>query len=136
MNCYKKSTLSAYNHATQTLAANTVIELTGSTRTGTSIHYNPTQIDLVHPGLYKVIFNANGVSGTGEVVVQLQRNGVAVNGASAEATLVAGDNTALNFSTIIDVAGCPCSLPVALTFVNDGVASIIEDVNITIEKIA
>lgn len=103
-----------------------------------SIRLSNNAINICTGGLYKIIANANGVSGSAVVTLQLRNNGNNVNGASASATLAAADNTGLGFSYILNIPNCPCgiSTPASLTVVNTGVASTLSNFTITVEKLA
>lgn len=137
-NCYQKSTVTAYNTVPQTLAVNGIVALPTGSSTGKSITLANNAININNGGLYKIIVNANGVSGTGAVTLQLRNNNVNITGALGTATLAAADNTALGFSYILNIPNCPCGVttPTSLTVVNTGVSATVTNITVTVEKIA
>ena len=141
-NNYKKSTLQAWNLATQAAAVNDVLKFNNSQKTGCAVEFaNGTgSITIRKPGLYQVVFNGIAVeSGTaGNVAVQLQKNGVDVSGATAQAT--SANATAIvnpAFTTIIEVPqSCACVNNTAvLTVKNSGVAANFTTANLSVTKL-
>ena len=138
-NCYKKSTLDAYNISEQTLTINENLDFTNSVKTGVSIEYinGSSAITINRPGLYLVNFNAIG-GGKGNVIVKLQENGEDVRGAVAGASSAATtDIVNLSFSALIDVApSCNCiKNDSVLTVLNAGVDANYINANITVTKL-
>lgn len=138
-NCYKKSTLNAYNISEQILTVNENLDFTNSVKTGVSIEYinGSSTITINRPGLYLVNFNAIA-GGNGNVIVKLQDNGEDVKGAVAgSSSTAATDIVNLSFNTLIDVApSCNCVKNNAvLTVLNAGVDANYINANITVTKL-
>jgi hypothetical protein len=95
---------------------------------------------LNKPGYYYVSFNADAAAteAVGLLSIELQNNGVAVQGAEASSTTTtAGNISNYAFSTIIRVPPSCCAIDntAKLTIVNTGVAATYSNVNINITKL-
>lgn len=82
-------------------------------------------IQLNKCGIYEITVTDNVVgSGTGEIIVQMQKNGVLQP--QAIMSTAATGQTNMSFSTLIQVpqnnnVNCPCSTPTTINFVNTGI---------------
>jgi hypothetical protein len=141
-NRYKKSILNAYTNQTQVLTTGQTLKFNNiNISDGSSIDFDAGtgSVTLRSPGVYLVIVNATGAeSGTaGLVTIQLQRNGVNVNGASSSSTSSAvTDFRSVNFSTPIKVLPSCASIDnsTVITVLNSGVGATYSNVNITVIK--
>lgn len=133
--------ISSYNNTTQTVAVNGLLTFTTDRiLTGCTATRDGNTFQLNKPGYYYVTFNAVAAAteAVGELIIELQNNGVAVPGAEAASTTVAaGNNNNYAFATIIRVPPSCCAVDNAarLTLVNTGVAATFENVNINITKL-
>ena len=133
--------ISSYNNTIQTVAANGLLTFTTDRiLTGCTATRDGSTFQLNKPGYYYVTFNAVAAAteAVGELVIELQNNGVAVPGAEAASTTVtAGNNDNYAFTTIIRVLPSCCAIDnvANLTLVNTGVAATFENVNINITKL-
>ena len=133
--------ISSYNNTTQTVAVDGLLTFTTDRiLTGCTATRDGSTFQLNKPGYYYVTFNAVAAAteAVGELVIELQNNGVAVPGAEAASTTVtAGNNDNYAFATIIRVLPSCCIVDNAakLTLVNTGVAATFENVNINITKL-
>ena len=142
MNNYQKSSLFAYNTASQTVATNGTILFNNFKQTGCSIKLETNNTAKISkPGLYSVNVSVSAAQSdtTGSATIQLFNNGVAVPGAISSAdTSSATDVEVLTFSTVVQVnpncAAVTNNCPVNLTVVNTGVATTITNPIITIVK--
>lgn len=140
-NRYRKSTLNAYNSDNQTITTSGLVSFPNFNRTGCSIDFTGgTSIAIDKPGLYQITFNGTvESSGTsGNVVVQLFKNGVLVPGAVSEAQLTsATDIENVAFSTIVEIPpSCNCvNNDATLTVVNTGVEAVLNNANVTVVKL-
>ena len=132
--------ISAYNSTTQTLAVGASYTFdTNRIATGCTVGHvagTPAFV-LTKPGYYYVSFNTTFTSQTtGDVTVQLLKDGVAVPGATGTQTIAtAGDISSVAFATIVKVLPSCCAIDntATLTFTVDGVAidATVAAVNIT-----
>lgn len=133
--------ISSYNITTQTVAANGLLTFTTDRiLTGCTATRDGNTFQLNKPGYYYVTFNAVAAAteAVGELVVELQNNGVAVPGAEAASTATtAGNNDNYAFATIIKVPPSCCAIDntAKLTLVNTGVAATFANVNVNITKL-
>ena len=133
--------ISSYNITTQTVAANGLLTFTTDRiLTGCTATRDGSTFQLNKPGYYYVTFNAVAAAteAVGELVVELQNNGVVVPGAeAASTTTTAGNNDNYAFATIIKVPPSCCAIGniAKLTFVNTGVAATFANVNVNITKL-
>ena len=133
--------ISSYNITTQAIATNDLLTFTTDRiLTGCTATRNGSTFQLNKPGYYYVTFNAVAAAteAVGELVVELQNNGVAVPGAeAASTTITAGNNDNYAFATIIKVPPSCCAIDntAKLTLVNTGVAATFANVNVNITKL-
>ena len=133
--------ISSYNITAQTVAANGLLTFTTDRiLTGCTATRDGSTFQLNKPGYYYVTFNAVAAAteAVGELVVELQNNGVAVPGAeAASTTTTAGNNDNYAFATIIKVPPSCCAIDntAKLTLVNTGVAATFANVNVNITKL-
>ena len=133
--------ISSYGNNSKTIASEGAVTfdvnriVTGCTIT----HAEGTpSFKLNKPGYYFVIFNGDVTGATGDVVIQLTSNGVAIPGSEATTTLGANTDTAnISFSSIIKVL--PSCTVIdnlqTLVFVNAGVEATFTNVNVIITKL-
>ena len=133
--------ISSYNITTQTVAVNGLLTFTTDRiLTGCTATRDGSTFQLNKPGYYYVTFNAVAAAteAVGELVVELQNNGVAIPGAeAASTTTTAGNNDNYAFATIIKVPPSCCAIDntANLTLVNTGVAATFTNVNVNITKL-
>lgn len=132
--------ISSYNITTQNVAVDGLLTFTTDRiLTGCTVTRNGPIFQLNKPGYYYVTFNANGsATSVADVTIELQKNGIAVPGATATITPAAVGNTMnFAFATIIKVPPSCCAVDntANLTLVNTGVAAIFTNVNINITKL-
>ena len=133
--------ISSYNITAQTVAANGLLTFTTDRiLTGCTATRDGSTFQLNKPGYYYVTFNAVAAAteAVGELVVELQNNGVAIPGAeAASTTTTAGNNDNYAFATIIKVPPSCCAIDntAKLTLVNTGVAATFANVNVNITKL-
>lgn len=133
--------ISSYNSASQTIATDDLLGFAQDTiLTGCTVTRKDGTFYLNKPGFYYVTFNAVGAATTtvGEVIVELQSDGVAVPGAIASFTPSAVEvNGNLAFATIVKVNPICCLSQnrQALTLVNAGVETLYSNVKINITKL-
>lgn len=140
---YQKSVLNAYTNTSQTLVANQAIAFNNiNVLNGCSIDFTAgtTSVELQKPGVYLVTVDSSvAESGTaGVITMQLQNNGVNVNGAVSNIdSTAAGDINGMSFSTVIKVLPSCCAVnnTVTLTVLNTGVGAVYSNANITIIKL-
>lgn len=114
-----------------------------SVKTGYTVMHAPgsTTFSLNKPGFYFITFNGVGAATTttGNITVQLQRNGIAVPGATSStvSNTALTDIGSLSFSTIIQVKPSCCSVDNStnLTLVNTGVPTTFSNINVVITKL-
>ena len=132
--------ISAYNSATQTLAVGEAYTFdTNRIATGCTVGHvaGTSAFTLTKPGYYYVSFNTTFTSQTtGDVTVQLLKDGVAVPGATGTQTIAtAGDISSVAFATIVKVLPSCCAIDntATLTFTVSGlgVDATVAAVNIT-----
>lgn len=133
--------ISSYNISSQDVLVNGVISFsTDRILTGCTATRNGNTFQLNKPGYYYVSFNADAAAteAVGLLSIELQNNGVAVQGAEASSTTTtAGNISNYAFSTIIRVPPSCCAIDntAKLTIVNTGVAATYSNVNINITKL-
>lgn len=140
-NQYQKSVLSASSGA-QTLLTNANIPFnTTNLLNGVSIEFNGgTTISLVKPGVYLISVDANvAEAGTaGLISMQVQKNGVNINGAKASVDSSAtGDAENIHVTTLVKVLPSCCMVNnnANITVVNNGVGAVYSNTNITVVKL-
>ena len=109
---------------------------------GCSINYvaGSSSIQLKKPGVYLISVDATAAeSGTaGTVTMQLQKNGVNVEGAKSSSNSAAvTDFNGMSFSTVVKVLPSCASIDntTTLTVLNTGVGAIYSNTNITVVKL-
>lgn len=136
--------INSYTSTSQTLLANSAINfVTDKVKTGCGVTHieGTTSFLLNKPGIYEVEFNGSAaVSGAiaGNIIVQLQENGVNSAGASSTATSASTTTLVpLSFSTLVRVRPSCSSInnSITLTFINSGVDAIYNNVNVIITRI-
>ena len=108
----------------------------GSTtrRYGCNIRQDGNAITLCGQGYYLVNVSATvAPTAAGTVSLTAQKDGVAIIGATAAQTVAANGVANLNITAIVrNVCGCDGSL---LSLVLDGVASVVNNLAVTVEKL-
>jgi hypothetical protein len=134
--------ISSYNATTQNVAVGApYVFNTNRIVTGCTVGHTPgtSTFTLTKPGYYYVTFNTTFTTATaGDVVIELQNNGIAVPGANgAETVTTAGDTKSISFATIIKVApSCAMVSNIAsLAFVVTGIALDATTANVNITKL-
>ena len=137
--------INSYTNTTLAVLTNEALNFNiNSVKTGCTVTHSPgsTTFSLNKPGFYFVTFNGAGAATgatVGNIVVQLQQNGVDIPGAlaSAESTTALTDVKNLSFSTIIQVKPSCCAVDnnVNLTFVNTGIPTTFSNINVAITKL-
>lgn len=137
INSYTNTSLAVLTNETLNFNINSI-------KTGCTVTHSPgsTTFSLNKPGFYFVTFNGVGAATdtpVGNIIVQLQQNGVNVPGAltSAASTTALTDVESLSFSTIIQVKPSCCAVDnnVNLTFVNTGIPTTFSNINVAITKL-
>lgn len=137
--------LFTFSNTSQTVVTDQLLNFNNNTiQTGcTATHAaGSSSISLNKPGYYMVSFNADGVeSGTaGNITVQLNGNGTAIQGAEATANSAAvADVVNLKFTALVQVmpncCGNQTNTPYTLTFANTGVGAIFTNAAVSVTKI-
>ena len=137
--------INSYTNTTLAVLTNEALNFNiNSVKTGCTVTHSPssTTFSLNKPGFYFVTFNGVGAATgatVGNIVVQLQQNGVNVPGAlaSAESTTALTDVKNLSFSTIVQVKPSCCAVDnnVNLTFVNTEIPTTFSNINVVITKL-
>lgn len=150
MNCnriYQKSILDTYTNTSTTLVAGANIPLNiNYILNGCSIAHTETSptINLLKAGKYLVTFNATlapSGTATGNMTVQLFRNGVAVPGATSSVSGTSEtDVENVNITKIIEVDSvCPCAgngnVTIPLVFTNTGIEAVYSNIQVTVTKL-
>lgn len=132
--------ISSYTITTQTLATNDALIFSNDRiKTGcTVLHFEGTPtFTLNKTGYYFISFNAD-VAGTGDIVIQLQNNGVLIPGASATNTSTGTTDIGnMSFTTIVQAPPSCCAIDNTprITLVNTGDAATITNANLVITKL-
>lgn len=140
---YQKSVLNAVSTTTETLTTGQLLPFTNiNILNGCSINYvaGSSSIQLKKPGVYLISVDATAAeSGTaGTVTMQLQKNGVNVEGATSSSNSAAvTDFNGMSFSTVVKVLPSCASIDntTTLTVLNTGVGAIYSNTNITVVKL-
>ena len=133
--------ISSYNINTQDVLTNGIVSFsTDRILTGCTATRDGNTFQLNKPGYYYITFNADAaaIETVGLLAMQLQNNGVAVQGAEASSTTTtAGNISNYAFSTIIRVLSSCCAVDntAKLTIVNTGVDATYSNVNINVTKL-
>lgn len=124
------------NTSAQALTAGSIIPVGSTTRRfGKSIRQDGNTITLLGEGYYHVNASATLIpSAAGTVTVTGQKDGVAVVGATASATVAAVSTaTNLNLDFIVrNICGCSSSI---LSFVLTGADATLSNLAVTVEKL-
>jgi hypothetical protein len=138
---YQKSLLNA-SSGSQTVLTNSAIPFTTTNLLdGVSIQFTGgTTISLVKPGVYLISVDANvAEAGTaGLIAMQIQKNGVNINGAKASVDSSAtGDAENIHVTTLVKVLPSCCMINnnASITVLNSGVGAVYSNANITIVKL-
>ena len=124
------------NTSAQALTAGSIIPVGSTTRRfGKSIRQDGNTITLLGEGYYHINASATLIpSAAGTVTVTGQKDGVAVVGATASATVAAVSTaTNLNLDFIVrNICGCSSSI---LSFVLTGADATLSNLAVTVEKL-
>lgn len=124
------------NTSAQALTAGSIIPVGSTTRRfGKSVRQDGNTITLLGEGYYHVNASATLIpSAAGTVTVTGQKDGVAVVGATASATVAAVSTaTNLNLDFIVrNICGCSSSI---LSFVLTGADATLSNLAVTVEKL-
>jgi hypothetical protein len=138
---YQKSLLNA-SSGSQTLLTNATVPFTTTNLLdGCSIQFTGgSTISLVKPGVYLVSVDANvAESGTAGIIsMQIQKNGVNINGAKASVDSSAtGDAENIHVTTLVKVLPSCCMVNnnANITVLNSGVGAVYSNANITVVKL-
>ena len=106
----------------------------------TAVLLAPATVALNKSGVYSIIVDASGEAQTdGEIVIQMSKNGVLQAQAQSTVTGATGDIDTLGFATLVQVSdnnSCRCSdSPTTIQFMNTGVETIYNNVNVVITKV-
>lgn len=129
-----KSAIYTVNTAAPTVAVNNIIPLGNTVRRyGCNLRQDGDAISMCGCGYYLVNASITATpSAAGTVTVTAQKDGVAMTGATASAT-VAAANTAVNLNIATIVRNiCDSSL---LSFALTGAASVVNNIAVTVEKL-
>ena len=131
-----KSLIQTVNQSSQTVAANSIIDL-GSVirRFGCNLRLNGNSVEVDGEGYYKIDCNVTlAPVAAGNVTIAIYKNGVALTGATASGSVTtAGNLITLPIQTTIR-EGCCCDGGVALTVVLVSGASTVSNVAMRVEK--
>lgn len=134
MSC--KSAIYTANTATQALVAGNIISL-GSIirRFGCSVNLNGSGVNLKEPGYYDVKASITAApTAVGTVTAALFRNGVAVPGAVASASVSTANNSVtLPIATLVRESCCGDDSTLTLVF--SGAAANVTNVALVVEKV-
>ena len=139
---FRKSSLYAYNTASQTVPVNGTIAFTNSTVTGCSLRQaTTTNSEIRHSGLYSVSVSATVASTetSGNITIQLLQNDVAVPGAASTTTSTAAtDVESVSFSVPLAINPNCCAVtnnvPANLSVIVTGNAATVTNPIISIIK--
>lgn len=128
----------AYTSTSQTVPAEGLVVLAQAVRRGHSASLTGTGITLNRPGsFYLVNVSVRGTTtAAGELGITANIDGAAIPAARGSQTVAAaGDqaNISLTFGVATDSFAC-CDPP-TLTLVNSGIASILESVAVTVQRL-
>ena len=131
-----KSLIQTVNQSSQTVAANSIIDL-GSVirRFGCNLRLNGNAIEVNGEGYYKIDCNVTlAPTAAGNVTIAIFKNGVQLTGATATGSVsTAGNLITLPVQTTIR-EGCQCDGGTALTVVLLSGASTVSNVALRVEK--
>lgn len=130
-----KSAIYTTNVSNPTVAVGGIVPVGSTTRRyGCNIRQDGNAITLCGQGYYLVNISATvAPTAAGTVSLTAQKDGVAIIGATAAQTVAANGVANLNIAAIVrNACGCDGSL---LSLVLDGVASVINNLAVTVEKL-
>lgn len=130
-----KSAIYTTNVSNPTVAVGGIVPVGSTTRRyGCNIRQDGNAITLCGQGYYLVNVSATvAPTAAGTVSLTAQKDGVAIIGATAAQTVAANGVANLNIAAIVrNACGCDGSL---LSLVLDGVASVINNLAVTVEKL-
>lgn len=130
-----KSAIYTTNVSNPTVAAGGIVPVGSTTRRyGCNIRQDGNAITLCGQGYYLVNVSATvAPTAAGTVSLTAQKDGVAIIGATAAQTVAANGVANLNIAAIVrNACGCDGSL---LSLVLDGVASVVNNLAVTVEKL-
>lgn len=140
INKYQKSSLRAYNTATQSIGNATFSNIGYQSGVSINLTAGSDTIYLKNPGLYYITADvdlSNSTAATASTV-QMYVNGVALAGALTEATIItAGDVEPGSIAAVVPVGSqyC-CSQGIPITFVISGTTATVQNINVVAIKIA
>ena len=123
------------------VAENTPVQFNNVVTKGCTVTMSGNStINLNKCGVYCVEMDAFGEAGAvGDITLQLYKNGIAQEGAISTVTGATGDNDTLSFKALVQVqtnnTPCPCTAPVTLQLMNNGVAVTGLHANIVVTKL-
>lgn len=129
-----KSAIYTVNAVASTVAVGDLIPL-GSTsrRYGCNLRQDDNGITATGAGYYLVTMSATvAPTAAGAVTITVQKDGVAIIGATATSTAAAGAATDLAFSTVVRNIGCDSSI---LSFVLTGAAATVSNFAVSVVKL-
>lgn len=130
-----KSAIYTTNVSNPTVAVGGIVPVGSTTRRyGCNIRQDGNAITLCGQGYYLVNVSATvAPTAAGTVSLTAQKDGVAIIGATAAQTVAANGVANLNITAIVrNTCGCDGSL---LSLVFDGVASVVNNLAVTVEKL-
>lgn len=130
--------LYTYNESTQAVAVDATVDLGTALRCGNCATLNGDAVQLNAPGWYRFEASVTGTTdAAGVLTVEARVDGVAVPGATASQTVgVAGDLAALPLAFMVRADGCRWNSRPLVTLVNVGDAGTIENVAMTVTRVA
>ena len=138
---YKKSLLNTYTNTTQAVVADGLLRFDNiNIDTGCSIDFTAgsNSVTLDKPGAYLVLADVTfNTDAAGVATIQINKNGNAINGATASTTTVIGNNYSMDASTIVKVLPS-CAVvdnTAVITVANTGIAATYTNVNIIVIKL-
>ena len=142
-NTCQRNVLDTYTLTDTTVGVNGLLPLESNyLSVGCAISHNPgsTTIQIKKPGFYLINFDAEGSTAgeTGSFTVQMNRNGVAVPGATSTSGATSTTNIeTIGFSKVIQVRpSCQAVDNTAnITFVNTGASSLYTTINVSVIKL-
>ena len=130
-----KSAIYTTNVSNPTVAVGGIVPVGSTTRRyGCNIRQDGNAITLCGQGYYLVNVSATvAPTAAGTVSLTAQKDGVAIIGATAAQTVAANGVATLTITAIVrNACGCDGSL---LSLVLDGVASVVNNLAVTVEKL-
>lgn len=130
--------LYVWNEAAQDVAVGGTLALGSGMRCGTCAVQNGNGVTLNAPGWYRFEASVTGTTdAAGTFAVEARVDGVAVPGATASQTVaVAGDLAALPLAFFVRADGCRCVSRPTVTLVNVGDAGTVENLAMTVTRVA